>query len=632
MVTIHSRDGVSYTEHHQNAYLASASESFLLSNGVVDNSLSFSKRLPSEKKAQTIVVKLRQILELEGKTGLDKGQAAKVASKAKVLSDLEDVARQLPFNTLLPAKDIEIWNMLPADVSSDHGGWAKLMPGTVGPWDDLPDFQDAWLRNGCEQLVAHWPNIVISRQRLPKLADSFCNRCSHLKSLDLADCEVDVAPLMTALGTCCLLANLALTGLHVKEQDAIALTEFLQNTRTLKTLGLGRTNHSAFPWGSGAERLFVALASNNSVTRLCLTGNQLSDVHPLAKFLQDNPPMVEIDLSRNRLEVSDGALLNSLKLNSTIINLGITRASVEEILEKNRKLALRPPKVLTICFSSSEAASSDVDVMVSLIGINGDCMWDGKVAPTTSVLELRSILHAGVEPGQRVKFVLNDGRILQDFKIEQTVADLMSTRPEATAEEVRVASPISNVPQSDVASTGPAPGPVDVEKRMKTLKKKLGQIQKLQERGGNFNKEEEEKLLSETSLKDELASLESGNCVSNGSVPFECAARGKVNSNIAPENALEVCTSKQGAQSQTASTPFDPPKRGPQPEQTESKVVDDAPIESKPVDLAKRIRALKKKLDQIQKLKERGGKFTKEESDKLACEPILQEELAALEQ
>jgi len=144
---------------------------------------------------------------------------------------------------------------------------------------------------------------------------------------------------------------------------------------------------------------------------------------------------------------------------------------------------------------------------------------------------------------------------------------------------------------------------MEADKRMKALKKKLTQIQKLKEKQGKLTPEEAEKLSSEASILAELAGLENGEEVAHSSA-------GPPTNENSGGGVKEDPESEEGAGEQENS-PAQP--------------------EVPPAEAEKRIRALKKKLVQITKLKERGGKYSAEEEEKLAAEPKLIYESTELE-
>jgi len=143
---------------------------------------------------------------------------------------------------------------------------------------------------------------------------------------------------------------------------------------------------------------------------------------------------------------------------------------------------------------------------------------------------------------------------------------------------------------------------IEVDKRIKALKKKLSQIQKLKEKDGKLTPEEAEKLASEANVLAELTGLENGEDVAHSSKepPKENSSAG----------VQEDPESEEGAGDQ-GNSPAQP--------------------EVPPAEAEKRIRALKKKLVQITKLKERGGPYSAEQEEKLTSEPKLIFECTELE-
>lgn len=141
----------------------------------------------------------------------------------------------------------------------------------------------------------------------------------------------------------------------------------------------------------------------------------------------------------------------------------------------------------------------------------------------------------------------------------------------------------------------------ETQKRIKALRKKVAQIDKLKEKSG-LSPEETEKVASEPAILKEIWALENG-------VPLE----------------PEVPAVKEEPKVEEAP----PPVAEPEVEQEEPEPAEPPAME--PAEAEKRIKALKKKLVQIQKLKDRGGNFTPEELEKVASEPVIEGEVAMLE-
>mmetsp|Transcript_57840 Transcript_57840/g.134731 ORF Transcript_57840/g.134731 Transcript_57840/m.134731 type:complete len:627 (+) Transcript_57840:89-1969(+) len=139
----------------------------------------------------------------------------------------------------------------------------------------------------------------------------------------------------------------------------------------------------------------------------------------------------------------------------------------------------------------------------------------------------------------------------------------------------------------------------DVLKRIKALRKKLSQIEKLKARGGQYTEEEATKIKGESKILAEIQALEKGE---------------------------EVAAFDEAGGQEEA-----PPEAKPDPEDGEADVSASKEPDLAPAEAEKRIRGLKKKLGQIQKLKERGGGYSKEESEKVSSEPSLLAECTELE-
>jgi len=137
----------------------------------------------------------------------------------------------------------------------------------------------------------------------------------------------------------------------------------------------------------------------------------------------------------------------------------------------------------------------------------------------------------------------------------------------------------------------------DLEKRIRNLNKKLGQIQKLKEKDADsLDADARSKLESESALLAEVKALERQ--LKNGGAPEPAPAAAKA----APAAAAP----------QEPAAPAEPP--------------------AEPVDKEKRVKQIRKKLAQIEKLKEKGGsELDSEALSKVNAEAELMAELAALE-
>lgn len=140
----------------------------------------------------------------------------------------------------------------------------------------------------------------------------------------------------------------------------------------------------------------------------------------------------------------------------------------------------------------------------------------------------------------------------------------------------------------------------ELEKRLRALRKKLSQIERLKEKD-LLDAAEREKVASEPALLQEIAALEAE--IENPGATFTPAPR------------------------VTEAVP-------PPPEQDQDEAMDspEAPKEQlSPAEAEKRIKALKKKLQQIERLKEKGDDLDADAREKVASEAAFLEELAQLE-
>mmetsp|Transcript_61706 Transcript_61706/g.113667 ORF Transcript_61706/g.113667 Transcript_61706/m.113667 type:complete len:637 (+) Transcript_61706:1356-3266(+) len=170
-----------------------------------------------------------------------------------------------------------------------------------------------------------------------------------------------------------------------------------------------------------------------------------------------------------------------------------------------------------------------------------------------------------------------------------------------------------------------ADGDAAVQKRLKALRKKLAQIEKLEGKGGSLSPEEAEKVSAKADIEAEITVLEA-----KGDEPEPTSAP-------APTPAPKA-TPVVAAVPEVAAEPV----KQPAPEEvisiTEAPPVEEAPAEVVSEQLQvggpealKRIKNLKKKLAQINKLKEKGGDLSVEEAEKVASEESILSEIAVLE-
>mmetsp|Transcript_55711 Transcript_55711/g.158178 ORF Transcript_55711/g.158178 Transcript_55711/m.158178 type:complete len:295 (+) Transcript_55711:66-950(+) len=155
----------------------------------------------------------------------------------------------------------------------------------------------------------------------------------------------------------------------------------------------------------------------------------------------------------------------------------------------------------------------------------------------------------------------------------------------------------------------------DAQKRIRALRKKVAQITKLKEKS-ELSAEETQKVASEPALLAEISAIERG----EEFIPEADAA---------PEAPAVQEEPPEATQQEEESTGDrqggDEPGGEDQPE-------DDKPVPSlPPAEAEKRIKTLKKKLGQIQKLKERGTELSQEEAEKVGCEGAFVAEALELE-
>lgn len=150
---------------------------------------------------------------------------------------------------------------------------------------------------------------------------------------------------------------------------------------------------------------------------------------------------------------------------------------------------------------------------------------------------------------------------------------------------------------------------IEVEKRIKALRKKLTQIEKLKAKGGGYTPEEAAKIASEPKILADIAALERGE---EPAPNIEIEAK--------PEQVPEDVQGNSSSEAIANAEAEEPPDAPAEP----------AP-ELSPLEAEKKVRALKKKIGQIQKLKERGGSYTKEETEKIESEVSMSAEVTDLE-
>jgi len=158
----------------------------------------------------------------------------------------------------------------------------------------------------------------------------------------------------------------------------------------------------------------------------------------------------------------------------------------------------------------------------------------------------------------------------------------------------------------------------DLEKKLRAVRKKLQQIDKLKEKSGQLDEDAHKKLASEPELQKEAAALELQ--ISKGSTteaPPPKAAE-------PPPPAKQAAKAKPKEAAKPKEEAFAPPARvqeaAPEPART-----------GPSLDQEKQIQKLKKKLGQIQKLKEKDGPLDPEAQQKLDSEATVIRDIALLQ-
>lgn len=160
----------------------------------------------------------------------------------------------------------------------------------------------------------------------------------------------------------------------------------------------------------------------------------------------------------------------------------------------------------------------------------------------------------------------------------------------------------------------PAPDAAELEKRARALKKKLGQIQNLKEKDdADLDASAREKMASEASILKELAEIDQE--LGGSSKPAPAPAQ------AAPKPAAKP-------EAKPAAKPAAAPAPAPAPAPALAAEDEEGPP---PAEAEKRIKALKKKLQQIEKLKNRGGDLDAEARQKVASEAEILREIDCLE-
>lgn len=156
----------------------------------------------------------------------------------------------------------------------------------------------------------------------------------------------------------------------------------------------------------------------------------------------------------------------------------------------------------------------------------------------------------------------------------------------------------------------------DAEKRLRAVKKKLAQIDKLKEKG-DLDADQQDKVAGEAALLQEVAELEAVLAGAGGATdPRPPAAQ--------PSGG---CPSQPAEKPKAAAKPKSKPAAAPP-------VAEEPTAEAEslsPMEVEKRLKAIKKKLGQIAKLKEKGGDLDADARDKVASQAELLREADCLE-
>jgi len=166
----------------------------------------------------------------------------------------------------------------------------------------------------------------------------------------------------------------------------------------------------------------------------------------------------------------------------------------------------------------------------------------------------------------------------------------------------------------------------DAQKRIKALNKKLGQIAKLKEKD-QLTQEETEKVSSGSNILKEIRALERGESLEQAHAPAaKPAAPAKQ-----PEEVSPSAQSDEGASPQAASE-TEAVREAPAaaPVEEEAAAEEEKP-QLEPAEAEKRIKAVRKKLAQIEKLQEKGPNLLPEEKEKVSRKAGFEAEIRELE-
>mmetsp|Transcript_98451 Transcript_98451/g.195258 ORF Transcript_98451/g.195258 Transcript_98451/m.195258 type:complete len:661 (-) Transcript_98451:161-2143(-) len=165
----------------------------------------------------------------------------------------------------------------------------------------------------------------------------------------------------------------------------------------------------------------------------------------------------------------------------------------------------------------------------------------------------------------------------------------------------------------------------DAEKRLRTVRKKLQQIEKLKEKSGQLDEDARKKLESEPELQREAAALE-----------LQVGGGGGSTTDVPPPKAPEPPPpTKQAAKSKPKEVSAPPAKAQEAVPVSAPRAPQAAPEAERTgpsLEQEKQIQKLKKKLGQIAKLKEKGGTLDPEAQQKLDSEVRIRRDIELLQQ
>eukprot|EP00927_Polykrikos_kofoidii_P077020 TRINITY_DN74012_c0_g1_i1.p1 TRINITY_DN74012_c0_g1~~TRINITY_DN74012_c0_g1_i1.p1 ORF type:complete len:646 (-),score=197.87 TRINITY_DN74012_c0_g1_i1:121-2004(-) len=175
----------------------------------------------------------------------------------------------------------------------------------------------------------------------------------------------------------------------------------------------------------------------------------------------------------------------------------------------------------------------------------------------------------------------------------------------------------------------------ECEKKIKAVKKKLGQIEKLKEKSSSdLDAAAREKIESEATLRQELASLEAEKWGDSApaSEPTPPPAPAKKAAPPPAQDQEETPEpASKGKSKKKAVKEIVPVEEAEPPKQVEVAVAAPAAPTGPSPEQEKRLKNLRKKIQQIDKLKGRSGTLDPEAQEKVASEAEILREIAALE-